>query len=105
MISELSVRDTQRDDPPQPSQAVEPAAEVRSRHACRFCEAPLTHPFVDLGMSPLCESFLGPEQLDAMEPFYPLTALRLPSVLAGPTPAVRERGAYFQRVRILLLVL
>ena len=47
---------------------------MRSRHACRFCEAPLTHPFVDLGMSPLCESFLGLEQLDAMEPSYPLTA-------------------------------
>jgi SAM-dependent methyltransferase len=30
------------------------------------------HPFVDLGMSPLCESFLEARQLDAMEPFYPL---------------------------------
>ena len=57
-----------------PSQATTgPTAEVRSRHACRFCEAPLTRQFVDLGMSPLCESFLGPEQLDMMEPFYPLT--------------------------------
>ena len=25
---------------------------------CRFCGAPLRHTFVDLGMSPLCESFL-----------------------------------------------
>jgi SAM-dependent methyltransferase len=38
---------------------------------CRFCGGAL-HPFVDLGMSPLCESFLAAEQLDAMEPFYPL---------------------------------
>ena len=43
-------------------------------HACRFCGAPLEHRFVDLGMSPLCESYLEPRQLDAMEPFYPLQA-------------------------------
>src|SRR6266513_40585 len=39
---------------------------------CRFCGAPLRHSFVDLGMSPLCESFVPAERLDAMEPFYPL---------------------------------
>src|SRR5213594_4453231 len=39
---------------------------------CRFCGAPLIHTFVDLGMSPLCESYLSPEQLNQMEPFYPL---------------------------------
>ena len=39
---------------------------------CRFCSAPLRHTFVDLGMSPLCESYVPPERLGAMEPFYPL---------------------------------
>jgi hypothetical protein len=39
---------------------------------CRFCSAPLQHTVVDLGMSPLCESFLTGEQLNQMEPFYPL---------------------------------
>src|SRR5689334_16282211 len=39
---------------------------------CRFCGAELRHTFVDLGMSPLCESYLRADQLDAMEPFYPL---------------------------------
>lgn len=29
---------------------------------------------VDLGMSPLCESFVAADALDAMEPFYPLRA-------------------------------
>jgi SAM-dependent methyltransferase len=38
---------------------------------CRFCGGRL-HGFVDLGMSPLCESFLSAEQLNTMEPFYPL---------------------------------
>ncbi|HEY7652091.1 MAG TPA: class I SAM-dependent methyltransferase [Methylomirabilota bacterium] len=41
---------------------------------CRFCGTMLSHTFVDLGMSPLCESFLTREQLNQMEPFYPLHA-------------------------------
>jgi len=39
---------------------------------CRFCATPLRHTLVDLGMSPLCESFLPAEYLNRMEPFYPL---------------------------------
>jgi len=39
---------------------------------CRFCSAPLRHTFVDLGMSPLCESYIPGERLGAMDPFYPL---------------------------------
>jgi SAM-dependent methyltransferase len=42
---------------------------------CRFCGAPLEHVFVDLGMSPLANSYLPPERVNAMEPFYPLRAL------------------------------
>jgi SAM-dependent methyltransferase len=43
--------------------------------ACRFCHAPLRHTFADLGMSPLANSYLEPEQLGQMEPFFPLHAL------------------------------
>jgi SAM-dependent methyltransferase len=39
---------------------------------CRFCSNPLRHTFVDLGMSPLCESYVPAERLDEMEAFYPL---------------------------------
>jgi hypothetical protein len=46
-----------------------------SRGGCRFCGNTELHLVVDLGMSPLCESFLAREQLLAMEPFYPLRAL------------------------------
>jgi hypothetical protein len=42
------------------------------RPACRFCSAPLELSVVDLGMSPLCESFLRVDQIRQMEPFYPL---------------------------------
>ena len=48
------------------------ADEVTSMQRCRFCGTDLRHLVVDLGMSPLCESFLRADQLDAMEPFYPL---------------------------------
>jgi hypothetical protein len=39
---------------------------------CRFCSSELKHTFVDLGMSPLCESYVSADQLNQMEPFYPL---------------------------------
>ena len=39
---------------------------------CRFCANSLQHTFVDLGMSPLCESYLSADHLNGMEPFYPL---------------------------------
>ena len=50
--------------------AREPAPTAAA--SCRFCGRPLTRVFVDLGMSPLCESFLAAGELDRMEPFYPL---------------------------------
>jgi hypothetical protein len=42
--------------------------------ACRFCAAPLDEVVADLGMTPLANSYLGPEALARMEPFYPLQA-------------------------------
>lgn len=43
-------------------------------HKCRLCGSQVETTMVDLGMSPLCESFVPPEQADAMEPFFPLHA-------------------------------
>ena len=39
---------------------------------CRNCGSPADIPMVDLGMSPLCESLISQEQLDAPETFLPL---------------------------------
>jgi hypothetical protein len=39
---------------------------------CRFCGTELRHTFVDLGMSPLCESYVEAGRVNAMEAFYPL---------------------------------
>jgi SAM-dependent methyltransferase len=42
--------------------------------ACRFCGAPLRKTFVDLAMSPLCESFPSAAELNRGEVYYPLHA-------------------------------
>ena len=42
--------------------------------SCRFCGAPLRLTVVDLGKSPLCQTVLSEEQLEQVEPFYPLHA-------------------------------
>jgi hypothetical protein len=39
---------------------------------CRFCGSSDLPTFLDLGMSPLCESYVAARDLDRMEPFYPL---------------------------------
>ena len=57
--------------PSKPGIANEPCT---ANSPCRFCQAPLTHSFVDLGMAPPCQPHIAPEQLNSMEPFYPLHA-------------------------------
>ena len=54
-----------------PKQKAEAASPVE-QSVCRFCGTPLKQSFVDLGMSPLCESFLAADQLNQGEVFYPL---------------------------------
>ena len=51
------------------------ALPVHAAAQCRLCGHGLEHTFVDLGMSPLCESFVALEQVDAMEPYFPLHVL------------------------------
>lgn len=49
------------------------AKDVKENIAvCRFCGTELKHEFVDLGMSPLCETFLTADEINQMEAFYPL---------------------------------
>jgi SAM-dependent methyltransferase len=45
-----------------------------SGRGCLFCGSRDLHSVVDLGMSPLCESYVPAERLNSMEPFYPLHA-------------------------------
>jgi len=51
----------------------EPSMAVEER-SCRFCGNPLHLSVADLGMSPVSNDNIKPENLSAMEPFYPLHA-------------------------------
>jgi SAM-dependent methyltransferase len=81
--------------------APKPAIPAATQLACRICGTQLSRTFVDLGMSPLCESYVAPERLDAMEPFYPLHAricercllVQLPELVAPE--AIFTEYAYF----------
>ena len=45
-----------------------------NKKECRFCGNKLSRSFADLGMSPMANSYIKPENMHAMEPFYPLHA-------------------------------
>jgi SAM-dependent methyltransferase len=47
-------------------------APAKSAAVCRFCGAGLSRTFVDLGMSPLCETYPAAEDLNRGEMYYPL---------------------------------
>ncbi|MGH7214258.1 MAG: methyltransferase domain-containing protein [Tepidisphaeraceae bacterium] len=50
------------------------AGAGEKRRPCRFCGAQLSHTFVDLGTSPLCQRHIEPEDFNRAEAFYPLHA-------------------------------
>jgi SAM-dependent methyltransferase len=54
---------------------------------CRLCDAPLNRTFVDLGMSPLCESYVPAGKLDEAETFYPLNVRLCDACLLVQLPA------------------
>jgi len=56
-------------------------------HVCRLCGVNITRTFVDLGMSPLCESYVPAERLDEPEVFYPLHVRMCESCLLVQLPA------------------
>ena len=56
-------------------------------YRCRCCGTGLQHVFVDLGTSPLCESYLTAEQLREPELFYPLTVFVCEHCLLVQLPA------------------
>ena len=58
----------------EPDVTISTKTAMESTPWCRFCSAALQTTFVDLGMSPLCESFLRADQINQMEAFYPLRA-------------------------------
>jgi len=62
--------------------AADPGA---ARRRCRACGGPLA-PFVDLGVSPPCESFLAAEDLSGPETFHPLDVHICPACWLAQLP-------------------
>jgi 2-polyprenyl-3-methyl-5-hydroxy-6-metoxy-1,4-benzoquinol methylase len=60
---------------------------MSSQCVCRLCGESLTQTFVDLGMSPLCESYVSSDRLDQAEVFYPLHVRQCSSCLLVQLPA------------------
>lgn len=74
---------------------------TETSYTCRFCQAPLRQTFVDLGLSPLCESYVSAAQLREPETLYPLHSfvcercflVQLPEHVSPQ--AIFEEYAYF----------
>ena len=69
---------------------------------CRFCGAPLSRTFVDLGTSPPSNDYLRADQLDGMEAHFPLhvficDACKLVQLRRLPSPGrdLQRQYAYF----------
>ena len=77
-------------------------------NVCRLCGSDLSRTFVDLGMSPPCETYLVADQLDEPETFYPLHVrvcstcllVQLPAYI--PAEDIFSHYAYFSSSQRLL---
>lgn len=63
--------------------------------ACRFCGRPLARTFVDLGVSPLANSYLEPADLQKAERFYPLRVYVCEGCLLVQLPEAESPEAIF----------
>ena len=69
---------------------------------CRLCSAELRHTFVDLGMSPPCESYLSESQIDRGETFYPCTFVSV-RIAFWSSSGVYRAGGRLLRLCLLLV--
>jgi len=68
---------------------------IESNNNCRFCAAPLSHSFADLGMSPNANAYIKPQHRHRMEPFYPLHAYVCESCWLVQLEAFQTPGEIF----------
>ncbi len=54
------------------SATLQATVEQRATRSCRFCGTKLERTLIDLGMSPLCETYPAASQLNSGEMYYPL---------------------------------
>jgi SAM-dependent methyltransferase len=66
---------------------------------CRFCQAPVSDVFADLGMCPIANSLVTEDELAGMEPFYPLRALVCASCFLVQSEEFESPGGIFSDYR------
>ena len=62
---------------------------------CRFCDAPLSETFIDLGTSPIANSYVNPENFMKMEPFFALHAFVCGECFLVQLPNMESREHIF----------
>ncbi|KQY26666.1 class I SAM-dependent methyltransferase [Rhizobium sp. Root482] len=73
-----------------------PSIATGTTSFCRLCNAPITTTFVDLGLSPLCESFVPESRMHEMEAFFPLHAFVCSECLLVQLEQQVSREAIFE---------
>ena len=72
---------------------------------CRFCAAPLSRTFADLGTSPPSNAYLRAEQLDGMEAHFPLHVFICDNCWLVQLPAFHRPAEIFSDICLLLVLL
>lgn len=62
---------------------------------CRFCDAPIEQTFIDLGTSPIANSYVKPENFMKMEPFFALHAFVCGECFLVQLPNMESREHIF----------
>jgi SAM-dependent methyltransferase len=69
---------------------------VSGEHVCRFCQAPLSHIVIDLGMSPLSNGLIEPSHAADVEPVFPLRVFVCERCWLVQVPAFESRDRIFR---------
>lgn len=72
-----------------------PKPQEKAERLCRFCHTPLENTFIDLGASPLSNSYLKESDLSRMESFYPLHVYVCSSCFLVQLEEINEPGQIF----------
>ena len=68
---------------------------INNSLTCRFCNTELKHTFVDLGMSPLANAYIKPEEKNKAEMFYPLHVYVCDKCFLVQLPSTISREIHF----------
>lgn len=68
---------------------------IKNKLTCRFCNTELRHTFADLGMSPIANAYIKPEEVNKAELFYPLHVYVCNKCFLVQLPSTISREIHF----------